>query len=100
MRAAAARYEPSAGPGATRSRVLARGSGDGVFGPGPRKAELVATGEEEVAARGPRVGAVAQAGAGESVEVLGEPMVLAQGAESGADVIRQPEVAGAAQAVL
>lgn len=80
----------------TRPWVLARRSGDGVVVPGARKAEVVVTGEEEVAARGPRVGAVAQAGAGQGVEVLGEPMGLAQGAEAGADVVREPEVAGAA----
>jgi len=57
-------------------------------------------GEEEVARGGPGVGAVAQAGAGEGVEVLGEAVGLAQGTETGADLVGEAVAAGAAQAVL
>jgi hypothetical protein len=45
----------------------------------------VCFGQQEVAAGGPRAGAVAQAPSGEGVEVLGEAMGFAQGAEVGAE---------------
>jgi hypothetical protein len=44
----------------------------------------VCLGEEEVAAGGPGVGAVTQARSGEGVEVLGEAVGLAQGADTSA----------------
>jgi hypothetical protein len=60
----------------------------------------VSGGEDEIADGGPGVGAVAQAGAGLGVEVLGEAGFLAQGAEAVADLVGEAGVAGAAQAVL
>jgi hypothetical protein len=60
----------------------------------------VCLGQQEVAAGGPGVGAVAQARPGEGVEVLGEAVGFAQGPEAGADLVREAVVAGAAQAVL
>src|SRR5215218_3335569 len=65
-----------------------------------RSAPVVVVGEQQVTAGGPGVGAVAQALAGERVEVLGEAGLLAQRPEPAADLVGEVGVAGAAQAVL
>ena len=73
----------------------------GLVGGAARRAPVfVVRGEDEVAAGCPGVGTVAQSGAGERVEVLGEARVFAQGAEPVADVVGQVGEAAAAQPVL
>jgi hypothetical protein len=60
---------------------------------------VVVAGEQQIAAGGPCVGAVGSL-TGQGVEVLGETGDFTQGAEAGADLVREAFVPGAAQAVL